>query len=425
MSDIALYFPHAKLPDDAWIKASALCWPQLGRISPHGFYGDRDSDTVKRLRDELDFVVNVYPGMLSFDDDRLVDSAILSHFRPPPEDDIVFGNGCRITPPGSSDDHVMALFQDFLLRYSEELIPRYGIQALGIDSIDGRVAAYRDPRLVRLDLGKFPNALARQLDRLGLQLYDGYHVMMHPRLAAVYLAVLADVLARENGMTPITDQPVHCAAAYGWTIDALAEILLSDEHHTRVRSHEDYTHAFAVLSVQTVLPRDLDTIPVDRVIEARRRLLPEMIRYREFLDSLIPELVEISAITDPVVREKKLHNRVESQIKQPIERMEREIGSLGMQPVRAVLSMNSLAPPAALAVLAETAELPPVIAGSGMVAGCLVGATYNALDQRRQVLAAEPTGYLLNLRNELEPSDTVSRIRSAVRRAVSRASSGR
>jgi hypothetical protein len=124
----------------------------------------------------------------------------------------------------------MALFQDFLLRYSEELIPRYGIQALGIDSIDGRVAAYRDPRLVRLDLGKFPNAIARQLDRLGLQLYDGYHVMMHPRLAAVYLAVLADVLARENGMTPITDQPVHCAAAYGWTIDALAEILLTDEH---------------------------------------------------------------------------------------------------------------------------------------------------------------------------------------------------
>ncbi|MFI2228379.1 DUF6236 family protein [Nocardia testacea] len=420
MSDIALYFPFAKLPDDAWIKAAALCWPQLGRISPRGFFDARDSDTVKRLRDELDFVVNVYPGMLSFDDDRLVDNAILSRFRPPSGDDTILGNGRRITPPGSTDDHVMALFQDFLLRYSEELVPRYGIQALGIDSIDGRGAAYRDPRLVRLDLGKFPNAIARQLDHLGLQLYDGYHVMMHPRLAAVYLAVLADVLARENGMTPVTDQPVHCAAAHGWTIDALAEILLTDEHHARVRSHEDYTHAFAVLSVQTVLPRDLATIPVGRVIEARRRLLPELIRYREFLDSLVPELVEISAITDSVVREKKLHNRVESQIKQPIERMEREIGSLGMQPVRAVLSMNSLAPPAALAVLAETVELPSVIAGSGMVAGCLIGATYNAMDQRRQVLAAEPTGYLLNLRSEFKPSDTVSRIRSAVRRALPR-----
>ncbi|MFI6313136.1 DUF6236 family protein [Nocardia fusca] len=420
MSDIALYFPYAKLPDDAWIKASALCWPQLGRIAPHWYLRDRDSDTIKQLCDELDFVVDIRSSLLSFDEDRWVDSAILDGFRPPPEDQ-------RLAGPADTDGHVMALFQDFLHRYSDELIPRYGMQALGIDVSDSdrRYAAYDDPRLVQLDLGKFPNAIARQLDRLGLQLYDGYHVMMHPRLAAVYLAVLADVLARENGMTPITDQPVHCAAAYGWTIDALAEILLSDEHQTRVRSHEDYTHAFAVLSVQTVLPRDLDTIPVDRIIEARRRLLPEMIRYREFLDSLIPDLVEISAITDPVVREKKLHNRVESQIKQPIERMEREIGSLGMQPVRAVLSMNSLAPPAALAVLAETAELPPVIAGSGMVAGCLVGATYNALDQRRQVLAAEPTGYLLNLRNELKPSDTVSRIRSAVRRAVSRASSGR
>jgi hypothetical protein len=245
------------LPDDAWIKASARCWPQLGRIAPYWYYGDRDSDTVKQLCDELDFVVDVRPALLSFDEDRWVDSGILDGFRPSPE-------GEQFAPPAETDGHVTALFQDFLHRYSEELIPRYGMQALGIDSIDGREVAYRDPRLVTLEIGKFPNAIIRKLDRLGLQICDGYHVMMHPRLAALYLAVLA-----------------------------------------------------------------------------------------------------------------------------------------------------------------ETAELPPVIAGSGMVAGCLVGATCNALDQRRQVLAAEPTGYLLNLRNELEPSDTVSRIRSAVRRAVSRASSGR
>jgi hypothetical protein len=60
--DIALYFPYVNLPGDSWVKAAALHWPQLGRIRPRGNYGLRDSDTVKRLRDELDFIVDVRPG---------------------------------------------------------------------------------------------------------------------------------------------------------------------------------------------------------------------------------------------------------------------------------------------------------------------------------------------------------------------------
>jgi hypothetical protein len=49
------------------------------------------------------------------------------------------------------------------------------------------------------------------------------------------------------------------------------------------------------MALQTVLPKDLAEVPVDRVIEARRRLLPELMRYREFLDALTPDFVEISA----------------------------------------------------------------------------------------------------------------------------------
>jgi hypothetical protein len=159
-------------------------------------------------------------------------------------------------------------------------------------------------------------------------------------------------------------------------------------------------------------------VPVERIIEARRRLLPQLIGYREFLDSLTPDFVAISAIRDPDVRAAKLRNHVESRIGQPVETMERTLGRLGLQPVRAVLSLQTLAPPTALGLLANAVHLPPVVSGAGVVAGCLVGAVHSALDQRRQIVAGHPAGYLLNLRHELGPSDTVARIRSAIRRAA-------
>jgi hypothetical protein len=59
VSDVALYFPYVNLPEDAWVKAAALIWPQMGRIRPRGYYDLRDSETVKKLRDELGFIIDV------------------------------------------------------------------------------------------------------------------------------------------------------------------------------------------------------------------------------------------------------------------------------------------------------------------------------------------------------------------------------
>ncbi|MER7008867.1 hypothetical protein ABT297_38300, partial [Dactylosporangium sp. NPDC000555] len=71
-----------------------------------------------------------------------------------------------------------------------------------------------------------------------------------------------------------------------------------------------------------------------------------------------------------------------------------------------------------LGVLANAVHLPPVVTSAGVAAGCLVGAVGSALDQRRQIIAGHPAGYLLDLRHELGPSDVVAQIRSAIRRAV-------
>jgi hypothetical protein len=243
---------------------------------------------------------------------------------------------------------------------------------------------------------------------------------MDRRLAAVYLAVLADVTARDNQMTPVTDQPMTLAATAGWTVDAMAGLLLGSDVEAPAGTGPDYSHAFALLALQTVVPGDLAKVPVERIIEARRRLQPALLRYREFLDSFVADLAEISQVPDPGVREAKFANRVESLFKAPIETMEHELGRLGLKPARAILSLQALAPPAVLGLLANSAGLPPIVTSAGVAAGCLVGATSAALDQRKQVLASHPAGYLLGLRQELSTGDTVASIRTSIRRAIPR-----
>jgi hypothetical protein len=427
VSDVALYFPYVNLPEDAWVKAAALIWPHMGRIRPFGYFDLRDSDTVKRLKDELGFIIEV---RLHGRGNAWVDEQVIERVDP--------GNLEWRAGHLGNGDQVDALFYDFLDRYKDELIPRYGIGALGVECPRTRdiydELLPTDPRLQEVHPGKMSYELAMRLADAGLLIRRTYRwrrgtdgkvlyisdLTMHRHLAAVYLAVLADVTARDNRMTPVTDQPVMLAATAGWTVDAMAGILLGSDVGSAAGTGPEYSHAFALLALQAVVPGDLAHVPVERIIEARRRLQPGLIRYREFLDSLAADLAEISQVPDPGVRDAKFANRVESLIKAPVDAMERELGRLGLKPARAILSMQTLAPPAVLGLIANSAGLPPVVTSAGVAAGCLAGATGTVLDQRRQVLASHPAGYLLGLRQELSPGDTVARIRAGIRRAIPR-----
>src|SRR5919108_2142094 len=57
---VGLYYPFIHFRDEEWLKVAALYWPRMCRIVPPD-YQTKDSDAVKRLIDELDFVSNVSP----------------------------------------------------------------------------------------------------------------------------------------------------------------------------------------------------------------------------------------------------------------------------------------------------------------------------------------------------------------------------
>ncbi|MFU8851154.1 DUF6236 family protein [Micromonospora sp. SL1-18] len=333
---------------------------------------------------------------------------------------------------GGPLDRVEGLFFQFLDLHLEELLPRYGVR-LGIDPITERGANTgrfepRDPRLMSVLPGKVLWSLAAQLADDGLLVPlehvrdDGRrerlpYLGLHRDLAMLYLAVLADTVARENRMATVTDLPVALATTGGWTTDSMAAALLGHPEPAPVADPVP-AQSFAVLALAVAVPGNLRDVPVCRIVEARRHLQPELLAYRAYLDSLAPALAELGSVPDPAVRSAHLRTMVEREIVDRIDATGRQLSKLGLEPVRALLTTQTLVPPAALAMLGGALDLPPVVTGSGAVAATVVSATAAMLGSRNQLRQAHPTGYLLGLRRELGASQAVAAVRAPYRRAA-------
>ena len=84
------------------------------------------------------------------------------------------------------------------------------------DPVTSRYAQLRNPSLAYVHSSKLDGSLIRQLQmaRLAEEHNENGHlwVGMHPRLAQVYMAALAEEAARVNTFSPTTPEPVGCVA---------------------------------------------------------------------------------------------------------------------------------------------------------------------------------------------------------------------
>ena len=95
---------------------------------------------------------------------------------------------------------------------------------------------------------------------------------MHPKLALVYMTALADQLAGERGLSPLTDETVDHVAMSGCTIERLAQALLSGVElvDNKANAHEVEALAASV-ALKTVLPRDIEKVPVEKILAFREK----------------------------------------------------------------------------------------------------------------------------------------------------------
>jgi len=383
VSDIALYYPNMRVRDSTWLKAALLHWPKIARMVPSG-------------------------------EDRRLSVGTAEFFRAWPEDvarfsaqyDCLLDLSVAEVEKEVGEEFLEALGKDwsavedrYALRWLLGETPTYGYLANLGQSLE-----IGDPRLGWVHTHKGIWRIINPLIDHGLAAQDFDWVGMHPRLASLYLCALADRLAHRNKLAAVTDQPQVHGALNGWNVDTLARLILGDDAAAEgAMAPDDIAYSFTVLAIETVLPQGLDHIPFHKVLQLRERLAGRMYEYRRFLETQTGPFAEIASITDENVRNERLKILVESEIEPRVTDLEQSLRAAGFQPVKAILSMKTMAPPAVVAAVAPHVGIPSIVAAGATLAGCLVSAGLDTRQQANRELSESPAGYLLGLRRGLSP----------------------
>jgi hypothetical protein len=388
-SPMGLYYPFIHFKDEEWLKVAALYWPRMCRIVPPG-YSPADSDTVRALSEELDFVHNVSP----------------------------VSGSARVAP----------LFLEFLQNHEQRLSDRYGVdkalewapdpvtvQRMQLDRDDASMAS----RLAHIYTSKLNPVLLDGLIQSGLAVHarSTEWIGVHPRLANVYMMALAEEVATENQLEPITDETMDHLAVSGWTMSRLAQALLGEEALGDPGwGGGEVSAAFAFVAIRSVIPAQ--SLDVGKVIQIRKRYEQERGQFAIHLREIGASLDSLG-VTDPEAFAAHLGAEYDAKIATEIADLKRAMKDVGVETAFGAINLRLTIPP----VLAGAAEIggftlaPMVGLGSAIAVG-LAGLTRSFLRQREQLVAHSPIGYLLRVQKELTPSSLRGWIRESMSRFV-------
>jgi hypothetical protein len=184
---------------------------------------------------------------------------------------------------------------------------------------------------------------------------EGHWIAMQPELASVYATALAEHVARENNLSVVTDQPEVHGILNGWDIGTLTHSLLRDGHYEPSPKTDEIAAMYAAVAIRAIVPGSLADIPVEKIIKARRTLNAEFNVFRDYLSSIENWLAELGQITEIGVLQAELEPKFQHDLLGSASDLERGLRRLGLEPVRAVLGLKSLALPAAAAAATAAA----------------------------------------------------------------------
>lgn len=423
-----LYFPYIHFRDDNWVKVAALYWPKMARIVPVG-YPTRDSDTVRALIDHLNWTVDVQPeearDLVIPDFEDFVAELKTNDWWPGVSSDEVeteissaphWGAGPGMGPIwGARFDHRLAGM------YSTEFEPglRNRLIELGL-ACPARVGASDDQAKRTLDsihsdrYGSFYFHRYRDSysDRyLGSQQSeDSEWLIMHRDLAWIYKCLLSETLASHNRLALTTDQVDAHAAASGLSLRQLA---LGGVAREAISG--DLVTTFGLMAIQTVVPKDVVDVPVDKIIMIRERYGDEFDLWRDYIDRVGADLAEqLVNVESPHVLRRYLDEAARKYAEAPVNRLRQGLASVGVDTVSAALNTKF--------------ETPAAIAATGLVTGNPVavaaGAAVGIAELRRSTKGkartqlASPNSYLLNVQESLTPRSWIKRIMASMRAAA-------
>lgn len=379
MSEIALYYPWLDFRDANWLKWALLGWDRVGIIRPRDLRYAGDDPTQLAC----------------------LDAGVLLEIQPMMDD----------------LEETEGIFTEVLVSGSEILAP-YKLQEIygELKGVDPRLHAYRSQeerftsrngenglfwiRCKEWGEGKFPYTLraAWAAARLIVQEYPGSAwIGMHPELGRVYMAVLADVISKNNSLSPITDDPVfHDAVG---ALDRIASVIGRETSNT----FEDTRSAYVRLALQAaVKPTNLAEIPVERILLFRARHQGELLAFREHIDGLAGEFSEISLVENPAVARAHLEALYGRTTSRHLKEVRAALKSFGIDSILGVLELKIDVGTVSGTVLgaAVAAGGHPAL-GVAAVGLSVVPYIAGRVKASRENLTASPVAYLLAVEKHL------------------------
>jgi Family of unknown function (DUF6236) len=383
-----LYYPFIHFKNDNWLKFSALYWDKMARIVPNG-YATQDSDTVRKLGD---FVETVRPDWV----------------RPQ------FGE----------------TFAEFVGTYAGALRARYGVDQS--ESWPIRPESQRpphaggpsgqNPRLGYVFFEKMTDQLRTAFIESGIARFDSpddrQWLGMHPDLAFVYMTAMADQIAGERGLAPIADNSVDHIAASGCTVERLAQALLQDvELVDRRANSREVEMSAALIAIETVVPRNLAQLPVEKILEFRHMYAEERAEFQGWILSFVNDRQWLGDIQDPRAVRDRVESEYEKHLKPKLRSVREALRAVGIETVRSCMNVKALLPPMVPKVAAAMGVgLEPVTATAAAIVWSVVPILQDKRKALRQYLKTSQVAYLLRAEEELNPMSLMDEVKLGLRK---------
>jgi hypothetical protein len=424
MSDhIGLYYPFIDLKDDAWVKLAALYWDKLGRIVPVG-YTPRNSSTVQELSDELEFIKDF--GISDEDKDfvgEVFSGFLIQHLEQ-------LRNLYSIEPATKftdapvtivlGDDRWHGMSQGY---YPVSMNPR---DYKELDSKVAHIIYERNLPLTYFAEEKFGRLFGDDLVSAGLAIYlktgEINLVGMHPKLALIYMEVLAERMASRLQFHPVTDNILDHVAISGFSIERLTQALiptvklhpsLSDASIT----NQEIEVQMATISLQSIFPRDIASIPTKKIIRFRTKHRDELTAFQTYIHDLVAGLEMLKTIDDPTALKAHLEVEYEKNLKPQLDDLKKCMQSLGFDAAMGALNIRVAIPPllASSTPFLHLALINPIVAGVGAIAFSLFPVIQKKQKDAKQAIHSSPAAYLFYAKEGLQPANLTSQITQHVR----------
>lgn len=474
-SYMGLYYPFMEFSDDAWVKLAALYWEKLGRIVPKGYTPRYDSTTVKQLTDELDFVKNFYPTVRNLETVSDMFLEVLNKHQKA----LVryYGINARSFDDLPREALVPSDIEEEERLLRSEYLPKLRRDKREADfAIGGKMAARMRTALEKEELLKTIEEDNKILDQIlahegdiqkqqrllekhsqyswffsqvehelkpsksrllydGRLLYapvateEGRRIIIHPKLAFIYMEVLADVMALDRQLHLVTDDTFSYVATSGYTVERLLQALLPSNdakpHIIRPlpKAHEIEAQ-MATIALQSVVPRNLADIPAKKIIRFRNRYRDEMIAFQDAILALAKDLEQLHEIDDVDAFKAHLEIAYERTFKPQFNDFKKSLNSLGIDTAMGVVNVKVALPALLASTISSTsaylhlAPLNPIIVGAGAVACSIFPVIRKKQEEARKMVRSSPVAYLLYAQEELEPTKAVPWITQQVRKFI-------